>query len=269
MGRSQGLRLGEVRALYRLVGECRELGDDVDGWRQHLAAGLCRLTTAQLCLVGECRLVGPERLMVPLDFVDHGHPTATARAFYLAWLKNPSVLDSELIRGFNRVPGRFVTRTREQFTDDRTWYASFFFNEAMRPSGLDSGLLSRYGLPGRDRHHYLVLNRLLGDRPFDRRSRRLVLLLHQEIVPHLGRGLATSEEPGASGLSPRLRQVLECLLDGDSEKQAAARLGVGVRTVHEYVVAVYRHFGVSSRGELFACFLRRFRGRPPTGRPRG
>jgi hypothetical protein len=35
---------------------------------------------------------------------------------------------------------------------------------------------------------------------------------------------------------------------------------VGARTAHEYVVAVYRHFGVCSRGELLARFLRRFRG---------
>jgi hypothetical protein len=263
MGKSERLRLGEVRALYRLVGECRELGDDAEGWRRHLAAGLCRLTGAQLGLVGEARLVGPDRLMVPLYFVDHGWPSPAGRALFLSWLKDPSVLDSETIRGFNQLPGQFVTRTREQFTDDRTWYGSCFFNEAMRPSGLDRGLLSRYAFPGRDCHHEVVLNRLLGERPFGRRERRLVHLLHQELVPHLGRGLATWEEPGPAGLSPRLRQALEALLGGDGEKQAALRLGVGARTLHEYVVAVYRHFGVSSRGELLAHFLRRFRGPRP------
>src|SRR5262249_38814223 len=157
---------------------------------------------------------------------------------FLAWLKDPRVLDSEIIRSFNRLPGRFVTRTREQITDDRRWYSSTFFNEVQRPCGLDDGLLSRYALPGRDRQHQLVLNRLLGEPRFGRRERLLVHLTQQEIGTNLGRSLATSDEPGPAGLSPRLRQTLEALLEGDSEKQVALRLGVGVRTAHEYVVAL-------------------------------
>jgi DNA-binding NarL/FixJ family response regulator len=91
-----------------------------------------------------------------------------------------------------------------------------------------------------------------------------VHLFHQELVPHFGGRLATPRERGPAGLSPRLRQALECLLEGDSEKQAALRLGVAPRTLHEYVIAVYRHFGVASRGELLAFFLRRFRRRRST-----
>src|SRR5262249_17231606 len=60
-------------------------------------------------------------------------------------------------------------------------------------------------------------------------------------------------------LSPRLRQTLTALLEGDSEKQTARRLRLSVNTVHEYVTALYRHFGVASRAELLAPFLRRFR----------
>src|SRR5262249_3352478 len=170
--------------------------------RLHMLSGLCRLTGAQLAIGGEARLVGPDRLMVPVHFADHGHPTPAARAVYRTWLKKPPTLDSEALRNFNRLPGRFVTRTREQLIDDRTWYTSRFFNGAMRPSGLDRGLLSRYALPGRDRYHELVLNRLLGDRPFERRERRLVHLLQEELVPHLGRAPATAGAPSPSGPPP-------------------------------------------------------------------
>ncbi len=58
-------------------------------------------------------------------------------------------------------------------------------------------------------------------------------------------------------LSPRLRQVLICLLQGDGEKQVAARLGVRRPTVHGYVTTLYRRFGVSGRAELTAQFLSR------------
>jgi DNA-binding CsgD family transcriptional regulator len=58
------------------------------------------------------------------------------------------------------------------------------------------------------------------------------------------------------GLSPRHVQTLQRLLEGDSEKQIAARLGVSPHTVHVYVKGLYRHFDVSSRGELLARFVR-------------
>lgn len=61
---------------------------------------------------------------------------------------------------------------------------------------------------------------------------------------------------GPAALSPRLAQTLERLLAGDSEKEAAARLGVSPHTLHVYVKALHRHFGVCSRGELLARFVR-------------
>ena len=67
--------------------------------------------------------------------------------------------------------------------------------------------------------------------------------------------------PSPEKLSRRLRQTLSCLAEGDSEKRVAARLGVSRTTAHQYVTALYRHFGVRSRGELLAYILKRA-GRP-------
>ena len=58
-------------------------------------------------------------------------------------------------------------------------------------------------------------------------------------------------------LSPRMRQTLDRLLVGDSEKQIARHLGVSKHTVHVYVKALYRGFEVCSRGELLAKFVHR------------
>jgi DNA-binding CsgD family transcriptional regulator len=261
MSKSQRLRLGEVRAVFRLLGECRELGDDAEAWPLHMLGGVCRLTGAQLGVGGQTRVIGPNRVMVPVQFADHGWPDPQSRAQFLARLKDPRVLNNLVVQRFHELPGGCVTRTRQQLVDDRPYYASAYHNEMHKPWGLDHGLLSRHTSPGQDWQHELALVRALGDPPFGRRECRLIQLMHSEIVPLVGRALATAEEAGPAGLSPRLRQTLEALLEGDSEKQAAARLGVGVRTAHEYVVAVYRHFDVSSRGELLALFLRRFRSR--------
>lgn len=62
--------------------------------------------------------------------------------------------------------------------------------------------------------------------------------------------------PADLQLSPRVRQTLERLLHGDSEKQVAQRLQVSSHTVHVYVKTLYRKMKVNSRGELLAKFVR-------------
>jgi DNA-binding CsgD family transcriptional regulator len=95
------------------------------------------------------------------------------------------------------------------------------------------------------------------------RRRRLVAGLCRILGEQLKSNAASAADdgvaPGASGsavpfvsLSPRMRQTLERLLVGDSEKEIAARLGLSPHTVHVYVKTLYRRFNVSSRGELFA-----------------
>jgi DNA-binding NarL/FixJ family response regulator len=59
-----------------------------------------------------------------------------------------------------------------------------------------------------------------------------------------------------AGLAPRHVQTLERMLKGDSEKQVARHLEVSPHTVHVYIKVLYRHFRVSSRGELLALFVR-------------
>jgi DNA-binding CsgD family transcriptional regulator len=58
-------------------------------------------------------------------------------------------------------------------------------------------------------------------------------------------------------LSPRQEQTLRHLLAGDSEKQVAHKLELSKHTVHVYVKAIYRRFGVSSRAELLAKHLKK------------
>jgi DNA-binding NarL/FixJ family response regulator len=58
-------------------------------------------------------------------------------------------------------------------------------------------------------------------------------------------------------LSPRLQETLACLLEGHSEKEAAKRLQLSPATLHQYVIALYRRFGVASRGQLFGQILKK------------
>jgi hypothetical protein len=51
-------------------------------------------------------------------------------------------------------------------------------------------------------------------------------------------------------------------LEGASEKEVAARLGISNWTTHQYVKSIYRRSSVNSRAELLAHFLRRHRSKP-------
>jgi DNA-binding NarL/FixJ family response regulator len=73
----------------------------------------------------------------------------------------------------------------------------------------------------------------------------------QRVLP-ANSNAATAPNPP---LSPRLKQTLELLLAGESEKQIARRLSLSQHTIHVYVKALYKGFGVSSRGELLAKFI--------------
>jgi DNA-binding NarL/FixJ family response regulator len=57
-------------------------------------------------------------------------------------------------------------------------------------------------------------------------------------------------------LPRRQRDVLDGLKAGYSEKHIAEELGISPHTVHVHVKALYRRFGVRSRGELLSLWVR-------------
>jgi DNA-binding CsgD family transcriptional regulator len=103
---------------------------------------------------------------------------------------------------------------------------------------------------------FLVVHRRDIDPPFGEKDTTLVSLMLRAVAPIVDRELvhkAASDEHGQ--MSPREREILLMLLAGDSEKQVAANLSRSVHTVHTFVRQIYRHFEVSSRGELMAQFV--------------
>jgi len=77
-----------------------------------------------------------------------------------------------------------------------------------------------------------------------------------ELMGALWRNCGNSGAPGEFGFSPRIRQVLNCLLAGFAEKQIAAELSISHHTVHIYVKRLYRQLGVRSRSQLMIRCLK-------------
>lgn len=255
MSKTHRLRSRDVRAAFHLVGECRELGYDPEAWPAHLLTRLPGLTGAPMLVVGEMVFRGARP--VPISLTDTGWPFERAMEYWSTWCHQEDAPDHPGMVAFAARPRPRGTATRQELVSDRDWDRSPYVNEVLRPFGIDEGLVSSATLPaGRD--HMLVCARPTGERMFQRRERNLLHLLHAELARHLGRSLATSDDP-AAGLTPRLRGVFDCLLDGDPEKRIARRLGVTPATLHGYVKQVYSAFGVGSRAELQARILRRYR----------
>jgi DNA-binding CsgD family transcriptional regulator len=150
-----------------------------------------------------------------------------------------------------------VTFARGQLLDDDTWYRCDDYQMAGRLSGTDAIMHSFLSIGGQDFYDGIVFLRGEGQRQFDAREVALTSLAHQEAVRLIGGPLARFEEPHPSQLTPRVRHVLGCLLEGEADKQIAARLGLSTHTVNQYTKQIFRHFGITSRTALLARWVRR------------
>ena len=145
-------------------------------------------------------------------------------------------------------PGAALALRREEMLDDRTWSRSMFAQEVCRPVKVAHLIYSTRSRGGPGLVSGLGFTRRQGDPPVDEDERNLVQVFHDHVLAGLGQPRALPWK-----LSQREQDTLRCLLDGMSQKEAAAHLGLSAHTVHQYVKSLYRRVGVASRFELFAA----------------
>lgn len=255
------LREADVRAMLRLMGEVCELPRDRQVRTGHMLEGLCRVTGAQAGTVTFARHeydAGGRRTIHVLD----GHATgidARGQAVigeYLKTLKPTDPLSDPLYSAH----GALVVRGREQLMDASAWHDSAHFNEVRRGFGVDDCIAAKMVVSRAApvKVQTVCIHRSLRDGRFGKRHWRMIELFLDEARPFIHPEKAQEAERQLDKpLSPRLRQVLECLLRGDGTKQVAARLGLSIHTVNDYTKELHRRFGVSSRSELLALFVNR------------
>lgn len=252
MAKADLLRVQDVRGAYRLIGECRDLGSDPALWQMRMFEGLSRLFGDAAATGGEGRLAGPEGGIVPLTYFDFGFDAKDLRT-YLSYMREGGPAIDPFVRALQRAPGRAITVSRRQIVADRAYHRSLVFERYLAPGNVYDRLASVSPTAGSGPTFSLLhLHRPGDNRDFSSRERALLEFFHREIGPLVGRALVSAAEPTPEGLSRRLRQTLAYLVEGDTEKQVAARLGVSHATAHQYVTALYRRFGVNSRGQLLA-----------------
>lgn len=102
----------------------------------------------------------------------------------------------------------------------------------------------------------LCMDSHISEEDFEQRDAHFAQALLMGLKPLVLRlALSHGLLEGQERLSPRERETLLLLLRGGSEKEIAEELGLSYKTLHQYVVSVYRKFGVHSRAELLALWL--------------
>jgi DNA-binding CsgD family transcriptional regulator len=253
MAKADLLRVQDVRDAYRLIGECRDLGRDPALWQTRMLEGLRPLIGVPVAVGGEGRwtpsLEAISAFDVGLDARGHD--------LYVAYHREVGPGGDPIFRALRSLRGRHLVRTRRDVVSDAVWYGSAAWNDYRRPIYIDDQLTSVYQVSGDGAVSVIALIRARNEQAFSPRHQRLLSFFHAELGPLIGRSLVSDTEPSADTLSPRLRQTLVCLLEGDSEKQIASRLRLSPATTHQYVTSLYRHFGVRSRAQLMAHAIKR------------
>lgn len=261
MSKSSSLRASDLRTLFEIVGECRERGDDSRTWRVHFASRLGELIGADLVFCVEtagCRKGQPLDLGVAEWGWEHGFNRAGWERALMEFRHNPfySLGLQHYFRRLAKQDG--VACSRRDLIPNREWEPSFDREVVHRVIGVDHVAWCFRTLSGTaDEQAGVIATREAGRRDFKARDKALLAEVQGVMVPLIGRGLSQFTEPAPSALPLRAQQVLRCLLEGDGDKQVAQRLGISRFTVNVYTKQIFRHFGVQSRAELLARWVRR------------
>lgn len=251
----------DVRAMFTLVGELRELGDDPPQWRAHFARGLSSLCACRAAVAMEITSRPSAQVVMScpscsaivalVDDAAAGVTRSETSRFYddVLWFDHTT---DRTLDAMMPLYGSDFTRSRAALVDDAAWYRSALANEKFRPNDCDDFITSMTVAPlATLTISSVMLYRGWGDPAFTERESTIIEVLHAELARDF------AYVPGDSvKLTPRAREVLTCLVRGDSEKEIAAALALSLHTVHDHVKAIHRAFRVRSRGELLSRVAR-------------
>jgi DNA-binding CsgD family transcriptional regulator len=273
----QGGRPGEYRleskdvaGLLHLMAELGGVRNDPRRWRIEALTGVTRMlpAAAGAAMIVRLNRDDPEGVPTVVSVFDYGFKVAGEREAFLTEFNEAPFRDPLSKRLLHKViesDRRTITCLRREMVEDAEWYTSANVEGSRRSSRVDDCVMSVHRFVGGGEatagtegplFTVLMAFRNWGDPArFTPRERQVLDSLHEGLEWFYRSEETLQRVTRATALSPRLRQTLDFLLSGDTERQVAARMSISIHTVHDYVKALYVHFGVSSRGELTARWI--------------
>ncbi len=286
-GSGASLTVDDIRDAVRLTNWLHSMpSTPLPQRRRHFLSGLCRLVSAEIGIAASYMKKGNYRLapVVPSKkagvaglqdaVVSVGLDAAPAKRSlaetHFATKETPHPLVSPLLKVASRQPSRLLTCLREDLIDDATWSASDEVAALCQKLGVEDCLVSMYPVAQTGQLAWLFLFRKpladssASDTRFNVRDRELLHAIHAEMdwlyqQANLSTSASSATQPlETQMLTTRQKQTLDHLLAGNSEKQAAASMGLSPHTVHIHIKSLYRTFNVNTRQELLAKFIGRY-----------
>jgi DNA-binding CsgD family transcriptional regulator len=256
MSKSQAVREQDVRAMLKLMAEITQLPPHPGQRIEHLLAGIMQLLDARAVWTTRYRSAGPGHQVQPYGALQIGFsPQEFDAAMRIAAIDPIHDFVNNDMHAEQTWPAVFVTRriATERKRERREPAA-----RNREEVGGDLDLI--INCPTGEAHHFagLGLQRAAGERtPFSDREIQIARLLWEQARFLHAKPLAgVQEQLWGAQLPRRAAEVLDLLLTGQSAKQIARRLGLSHHTVNDHLKDLYRRFGVASRGELMAVFVR-------------
>ncbi len=248
------LRLRDVRDVFRLLSEIRELASDPKVWRPHMVKRLCKVFGAEIVISSE---VHAQAMKKPgqTKIIDIGWGCdAEGNVWDIHSERDDENLEAWWLTKCDKRTGTpSQPKPEGSETDVEEGEGAAVAVKPLKPVyGGKSFVMSQFPLPHIAAVDQLGLHRAFGDAPFSATEHKLIRMFHVELGRLWRKDVLKKAGDPTSDLPPRLSQTLQELLAGLSEKEIANKLDLSRHTIHNYVKALHQRFEVSSRGELLA-----------------
>ncbi|MEP9347450.1 LuxR C-terminal-related transcriptional regulator [Xanthobacter sp. KR7-225] len=242
----------DVRAVVRLLGDVIVARQDFASAKRQLMEGICAIIGADAWTWSLGCRAEPGEQPVYLGIAYGGFDEERYARLLLAAAHPDMAWTSEKLLGEMRQRNAHVTRLREHIVDEPAFVASGV-DQHLRDADIGPFIFSLRPIDDRA-VSTISLFRRRDVRPFSAREARITHVLLSELPWLHEVGWPLDRGVSVPRLSPRLRLVLNLLLDGRCRKEMASSLSLSEYTVAQYQRAVYRHFDVHSHATLLSRF---------------
>lgn len=246
----------DVGEIVRLVGEAVIMDGDNVARKRRVMDGVAAMIDADSWFWTISKVTPEPPYFTNVSFMHNGLDDAqlSAVAKQIYDKDRPIPIATQIIEMMKQRKRR-TFRWNDIFDDD-THCNSPSIQMYGKSTNIDSDIV--FLSPLRDDMFSLAgLHRGWGRPQFSIRDRQLVNIMTSEIDFLHTAELPSEEALRGALLSPRLQQVQLLLLEGMAVKQIAYQLGLSENMARDYTKALYRHYDVSSRSELFHRFISR------------
>ena len=273
MGKSQRLREVEVRGVFRLLSDLREMRHDRPAMHQHLAETLCELVGATGGFAAD--VVGWQPTSAGKNsrsklgvrsFTGTRQGFDVVRQVMGGLATNNNLLDDPTFAVGVKYQNPVESLSCRRIMSDTPISDFPVFAQVTHESKYVDHLIGWFqkqinadGTPTGDTFGVSMQRYGKGGKLFAGREESLVKLVFEEL-----RWLYTTGRldppPGAVAaeiLPPRLKQVLDGLMRGKAPKQIALELNLSTLTVRDHIRRLYRRMKVNGRDELMTHFTSR------------